>query len=123
MDLFEIAAIAARSPEFRRVHWTGRHSQLVTMTLQPGEEIGLETHDDIDQILVFLGGSGRAEVAGESTAVAAGQLLVVPAGTRHNVVAGGDGPLVLWTVYAPPEHPAGTVHPTKADADAAEHDH
>jgi mannose-6-phosphate isomerase-like protein (cupin superfamily) len=120
MEHFTIATIAEESPDFRRVLWTGQYLQLVIMTIPPGGEIGEEVHSDTDQILTFVSGVGEATVGGEKRRVAQGDLVVVPAGTRHNFVNAGPNPLVLYTVYGPPEHPDGTRHRTKAEADAAE---
>jgi mannose-6-phosphate isomerase-like protein (cupin superfamily) len=120
MEHFTIATVAERSPDFRRVLWTGEHTQLVIMTIPPAGEIGEEVHEDIDQILTFVSGVGTAVVGGEEREVAQGDLVVVPAGTRHNFLNTGDNPLVLYTVYGPPEHADGAVHATKEDADAAE---
>ena len=120
MEHYPIATLASQSPDFRRVVWTGGHSQLVLMTIQPGEEIGEEVHEHNDQILSFVSGLAEAVIEGERRMVEPGDLVVVPAGTRHNFVNTGPDPLVLYTVYAPPEHPDGTVHHTKAEADAAE---
>jgi mannose-6-phosphate isomerase-like protein (cupin superfamily) len=120
MEHFTIATVAERSPDFRRVLWTGEHTQLVIMTVPPAGEIGEEVHEDIDQILTFVSGVGTAVVGGEEREVAQGDLVVVPAGTRHNFLNTGDNPLVLYTVYGPPEHADGAVHATKEDADAAE---
>jgi mannose-6-phosphate isomerase-like protein (cupin superfamily) len=120
MEHYTIATVAERSADFRRVLWTGRHSQLVIMTIPAGGEIGEETHEGIDQILSFVSGTGEAVVAGEKKEVAQGDLVVVPAGTRHNFRNTGLNPLVLYTVYAPPEHADGVVHATKEEADAAE---
>jgi mannose-6-phosphate isomerase-like protein (cupin superfamily) len=117
---FTIATLAEQSADFRRVLWTGRHAQLVIMTIPPGGDIGEETHEDTDQILTFVNGTGEADVAGETRRVAPGELVVVPAGTRHNFRNTGVNALVLYTVYGPPEHADGTVHPTKEDAVAAE---
>ena len=90
------------------------------MTLPVGDEIGSEVHEANDQILSFVRGSGTADVAGDTRTVNAGDIVVVPAGTRHNFVNTGTEPLVLMTVYGPPDHDPGTVHRTKAEADAAE---
>jgi mannose-6-phosphate isomerase-like protein (cupin superfamily) len=120
MEHFTIATVAEQSADFRRVLWTGKNSQLVIMTIPPGGEIGEEVHEGIDQILTFVSGTGEARVGGEKKEVAAGDLVVVPAGTRHNFVNTGPNPLVLYTVYAPPEHADGVVHRTKEEADAAE---
>jgi mannose-6-phosphate isomerase-like protein (cupin superfamily) len=117
---FTIATEAEQSSDFRRVLWTGRHSQLVIMTIPPGGEIGLETHEDTDQILTFVSGNGAAEVAGKTWDVTQGDLVTVPAGTLHNFRNTGPNPLVLYTVYSPPEHAEDAVHHTKAEAEAAE---
>jgi mannose-6-phosphate isomerase-like protein (cupin superfamily) len=120
MEHFTIATVAERSDDFRRVLWTGERTQLVIMTIPPGGEIGEEVHEGIDQILTFVSGTAEARVGGEAKAVAAGDLVVVPAGTRHNFVNTGPNPLVLYTVYGPPDHADGAVHRTKEEADAAE---
>ncbi|GIJ19861.1 hypothetical protein Vlu01_04850 [Micromonospora lutea] len=120
MEHFTIATVAEKSPDFRRVLWTGKHTQLVIMTIPPGGEIGEEVHEDIDQILTFVSGTGEARVAGEKREVVQGDLVVVPAGTRHNFVNTGPNPLVLYTVYGPPEHADQAVHHTKEEAEAAE---
>jgi len=116
---FAIATVAERYADFRRVLWTGKHSQLVVMTIQPGDDIGEEVHE-VDQILTFVSGVGEARVDGEKRPVTQGDLVVVPAGHTHNFVNTGPNPLVLYTVYAPPEHADGAVHRTKAEADEAE---
>jgi mannose-6-phosphate isomerase-like protein (cupin superfamily) len=120
MEHFTIATVAERSDDFRRVLWTGERTQLVIMTIPPGGEIGEEVHEGIDQILTFVSGTAEARVSGETKAVAAGDLVVVPAGTKHNFVNTGPNPLVLYTVYGPPDHADGAVHRTKEEADAAE---
>ena len=120
IDVFELARA---SGDFRREVVTGPRSQVVVMTLHPGEEIGEEVHDDADQILLVVEGEAEAMLGGEAVRVAADHLVLVPAGTRHNVVASGAGTLRLVSVYTPPEHAPGTVHATKAEADAAEHAH
>ncbi|HSF26326.1 MAG TPA: cupin domain-containing protein [Actinomycetes bacterium] len=121
MHHFSIATVAEQSPDFRRVLWTGAHSQLVIMTIPPGGEIGQEVHAENDQILTFVSGTGEAIVAGETKPLVPGDLVAVPAGTEHNFRNTGANPLVLYTVYGPPEHADGVVHATKAEADAAEH--
>jgi mannose-6-phosphate isomerase-like protein (cupin superfamily) len=117
---FSIATEAEKSPDFRRVLWTGEHSQLVIMTIPPGGEIGEEVHEDVDQILTFVSGTGKAIVSGAEKNVAQGDLVVVPAGKKHNFVNTGPNPLILYTVYGPPEHADGAVHKTKEQADAME---
>lgn len=91
------------------------------MTIPPGGEIGDEVHSDTDQVLMFVDGRGEARLDGQASQIGANDLVFVRAGTRHNFVNTGDAPLRLITIYAPPEHPAGTVHLTKEEADAAEH--
>ena len=120
MPHFSIDLVAEQSADFRQVLWTGVHSQLVIMTIPPGGQIGAETHDHTDQILTFVSGVGEADVAGETKPVTPGDLVAVAAGALHNVRNTGVNPLVLYTVYAPPEHAEGAVHATKADADVAE---
>ncbi len=120
MQHFTIATVAEQSADFRRVLWTGEHTQLVIMTIPVDGEIGLETHDENDQILSFVSGTGEARVGDETNAVMQGDLVVVPAGTQHNFVNTGVNPLVLYTVYGPPDHADGVVHHTKEEAEAAE---
>jgi mannose-6-phosphate isomerase-like protein (cupin superfamily) len=117
---FSIATEAEKSPDFRRVLWTGEHSQLVIMTIPPGGEIGEEVHEDVDQILTFVSGTGKAIVSGTEKNVAQGDLVVVPAGKKHNFLNTGPNPLILYTVYGPAEHADGAVHKTKEEADAME---
>jgi mannose-6-phosphate isomerase-like protein (cupin superfamily) len=120
---YDAADIARRNDAFRRVVSTGPYIQLVVMTIPPDEAIGEEVHPDTDQVLQFVEGQGRAVLDGEVTDVGPGDVTFVRAGTRHDFVNTGHVPLRLVTVYAPPEHPPGTVHETKAEAEAAEHDH
>jgi mannose-6-phosphate isomerase-like protein (cupin superfamily) len=109
---------------FRRVLFTTKRTQLVVMALRPGEEIGLETHDDVDQFIRVEAGEGKAILDGEEHRLADGSAVVIPAGTEHNVVnTSRSEPLKLYTIYTPPEHPDGTVHETKAEADAYEARH
>ena len=119
MEHYTIATIAEKSPDFRRVLWTGKHTQLVIMTIPPGGEIGEEVHE-VDQILTFVSGVGEAKVSGQTRKVSQGDLVVVPAGHKHNFTNAGPNPLVLYTVYGPAEHAEGAVHKTKEEADALE---
>lgn len=106
--------------DYRRVLYTGSHTQLVLMTLQPGDEIGEETHEEHDQFIRVETGAGVAVLSGERYALTDGSAVVIPAGVRHNVVnESHDAPLRLYTLYSPPEHPDGTVQHTKADETAA----
>lgn len=114
----EVNRLAQSNTDFRRVLNTTERSQLVLMAVPPGGEIGTETHEDTDQILAFVEGAGQAVFGSDRRAVRAGDVVVVPAGTRHNFVADAGQALKLYTVYAPPHHRPGTVHKTKADADA-----
>jgi mannose-6-phosphate isomerase-like protein (cupin superfamily) len=119
----DIMDLARRSDVFRREVVTGRNMQIVVMTIQPGEEIGEEVHEGIDQVLLFVDGEGESILEGRRAPVRAGHLTFVPGGTLHNFVNTGDVPLRLVTAYAPPEHAPGTVHADKAEADAAEEHH
>ena len=121
-ERLDIVGLARDNDAFRREAITGEHAQLVTMTIPPGGEIGEEVHPDTDQLLIFVEGTGQAILEGEGSPVDRNDLVFVKAGTKHNFVNTGDVPLRLVTIYAPPEHPPGTVHPTKAEADAAEAD-
>ena len=112
---------------FRTVLFTGSSLQLTVMRLSPGEEIGVEMHDHLDQFLRIEQGSARvtfgpsADQVDEEHEVTDDWAVVVPGGTWHNVINTGAGELKLYSIYAPPEHPPETVHRTKEDADAAEH--
>jgi mannose-6-phosphate isomerase-like protein (cupin superfamily) len=109
---------------FRKVLFTGTHCQLVVMSLEPDEDIGMETHSDVDQFIRIEEGKGLAILDGKEYKLEDGSAVVIPAGTEHNIInASSKKPLKLYTVYAPPEHPDGTVHKTRAEADAAEHAH
>ncbi len=105
---------------FRQVLHTANNAQVVVMSILPGEDIGDEVHD-LDQVLVFVEGSAKAIVDGDEFNVGPGDLAYVPAGARHNFINSGSTPLKLYTIYAPPEHADGTIHRTKAEAEAAEH--
>ena len=102
--------------DYRRVLFTGKNTQLVLMTLQPGEEIGLETHDEHDQFIRVEAGTGVAHLNREKHPLSDGSAVVIPAGVEHNIVnTSADEALRLYTLYSPPEHPDGTVHRTKSD--------
>ena len=120
--IVDIETAALENTEFRRVLYTAEHSQLVLMSLQPGEDIGAEVHQ-LDQFIRCEAGSGTAELNGESHAVTVGSAIVVPAGSFHNIINGSaDSEMKLYTVYSPPAHKEGTVHHTKADAEHDEED-
>ena len=106
--------------DFRRVLYTGSQMQLVLMALQPGEEIGDEVHNDRDQFFRVEQGNGEVWIDGARTGIESETAIIVPAGARHNVKNTGASPLKLYTLYAPPEHRDGTLHTTKADAEASE---
>lgn len=101
---------------FRKVLHTGLKSQLVAMSIPAGSDIGEEAHRDTDQILFIVEGEGEAILNGEVKKAGEHDVVFVPAGTTHNFKNIGDEDLKLFTVYAPPEHPDGTIHPTKQDA-------
>ena len=103
--------------DFRRVLYTGHHLQLVVMTLQPGDEIGEEVHEDRDQFFRIEEGTGVVDIDGVPNAVEDDFAVIVPAGARHNVRNTSDAPLRLYTIYGPPEHKEGVVQSTKTEAD------
>jgi mannose-6-phosphate isomerase-like protein (cupin superfamily) len=106
---------------FRKVLFTGKHAQLVVMCLKPGEEIGNEVHKKVDQFFRIEQGQAKFVLKGkEKHTVHNGDAVIVPAGTFHNVINTGKRQLKLYTIYSPPNHPKGTVHKTKAEAEAAE---
>ena len=114
---------------FREVLFTGATMQLTVMSLKPGEEIGVEMHDHLDQFIrvesgraTLTMGPSKDEVA-ETHELEDDWAVIVPGGTWHNVVNIGDQELKVYSIYAPPQHPDRTVHKTKADADAAEAEH
>ena len=108
--------------DFRRVLYTGKNLQLVVMTLQPGEEIGAEVHDDRDQFFRIEEGAGAVDIDGVANPVSDDFAVIVPAGARHNVRNTGSRALKFYTIYAPPEHRDHIVQATKAEADARHHD-
>ncbi|PAF36007.1 cupin [Terribacillus saccharophilus] len=111
---------------FRTAIWTGKHLQVTLMSIRPGEDIGLERHPNVDQFLRIESGHGLVQMGPRKDNLQYQQYvqddyaIFVPAGTWHNVINAGRTPLKLYTIYAPPEHPYGTVHRTKQDAMAAE---
>lgn len=108
--------------DFRRVLYTGKHLQLVLMTLQPGEEIGSEVHADRDQFFRIEEGEGAVDIDGVANPVSDDFAVIVPAGARHNVRNTGTRPLRLYTLYGPPEHLDAIVQATKAEAGTRHHD-
>ena len=113
----DVEALAVKNEEFRRVVYTAQHCQLVLMALGPQEEIGAEVHK-LDQFFRVEEGAGAAVLDGVRTEIRAGFAVVVPAGTRHNIINTGTVPMKLYTIYAPPNHRDGVVHRTRAEADA-----
>ena len=102
---------------FREVLFTGPHCQLVVMSIAPGEDIGKETHHGVDQFIRVEAGQGRSILNGEEHDLHDGSAVVIPSGTEHNIINTSENmPLKLYTIYAPPQHPEGTVHKTKAEA-------
>ena len=118
----DIEKVTEENQDFRRVLYTGKNLQLVVMTLQPGEEIGEEVHEDRDQFFRIEEGEGVIDIDGVENPVEDDIAVIVPAGARHNVRNTSDEPLHLYTIYGPPEHKDGIVQSTKADADARHHD-
>ncbi len=125
--LADIEKLTLENGDFRRVVYTGEHTQLTLMRLAPGEDIGWETHGHLDQFLRIEQGQARVDFGrnedsvDESHEVSDDWALIVPAGVWHNVVNTGQEDVKLYSLYSPPEHADGTVHVTKAEADAAEH--
>jgi mannose-6-phosphate isomerase-like protein (cupin superfamily) len=125
----DIEQVTLNNTTFRTVLFTGEHTQLTVMRLAPGEDIGREVHSHLDQFIRIEEGRARVElgrtedVVDETHDVEPDWAVIVPAGIWHNVVNTGDGEVKLYSPYSPPEHPAETVHRTKADAEAAEHSH
>ncbi|NCO12612.1 MAG: cupin domain-containing protein [Candidatus Pacebacteria bacterium CG_4_10_14_3_um_filter_34_15] len=110
---------------FRKVLYTGKHCQLVLMTLKVGEDIGMEVHPSVDQFFRFESGQGMVIIDGEEAEVSGGFAVVVPAGSQHNIInTSPTENLKLYTIYSPANHPEGTIHATKAEAmEAEEHEH
>ncbi|MFY9546268.1 MAG: cupin domain-containing protein [Candidatus Methanoculleus thermohydrogenotrophicum] len=107
--------------DFRRVLYTGKFSQLVLMCLKPGEEIGAEVHEDVDQFFRFEKGEGTVVIDGVSHPVRDGSAVIVPNGANHNVLnTSSTEDLNLYTIYSPPEHQDGVVHATREEALASE---
>lgn len=109
---------------FRQVLYTGKYAQLVVMSLQPNEDIGMEVHETVDQFFRVEKGQGKVIMNGEESVIGNGSAFIVPAGTQHNVInTSATEQLKLYTIYSPPNHPDGKIHKTKAEAMADETDH
>ncbi len=115
----DIEKLTEDNDDFRRVLYTGKHIQVVLMSLAPGEDIGEEVHADGDQFFRVEKGKGEVVIDGKRTKVKGDDAIVVPAGARHNVINTGDKPLRLYTIYGPPRHRDGFVAAKKADAQAS----
>ncbi len=121
----DIEELTLKNENFRTAAWTGKNLQMTLMTIQPGDDIGLEVHEDHDQFLRIEQGEARVEMGKTADSLETWDAeddfaIFVPAGIWHNIVNTGDEPLKLYSIYSPPEHAPGTVHETKAIADAAE---
>ena len=120
-----INRVARQNNNFRTTLWTGKHLQLTLMSIEPGGEIGLEMHPDVDQFLRLEDGQGivrmgnRRDKLDFEENVFPGYVILIPAGEWHNLINTGRRPIKLYSIYAPPEHPHGTIHKTKAESDAA----
>jgi mannose-6-phosphate isomerase-like protein (cupin superfamily) len=110
----DLEKVTQENTDYRRVLYTGRYSQLVVMSIEPGDEIGMEVHG-LDQFIRLEQGKATVVLDGEETKVEDDWGVVIPAGTQHNVINTGEEVVKLYSVYSPPEHKEGTVHPTKAD--------
>lgn len=108
--------------DYRRVLYTGK-LQLVVMSLKQGEDIPTEVHDDIDQFIRIEKGQAMVRIDGEETNLEDDDIIIIPAGSEHYVKNTGESDLKLYSIYTPPEHPEGTTHKTKQEADEAEHEH
>lgn len=115
-----IEDLAVENNNFRKVIFTTNNSQLVLMSLLPGEDIGMEVHEDNDQFFRVDKGTGVVIIAGVETPISDGFAIVIPKGTEHNVINNGSDSLKLYTLYTPPHHKDGVVHETKAIAESAE---
>jgi len=120
-----IESLTIENANYRTTLWTGKNLQITLMSIDPGHEIGLEVHDTHDQFLRVEQGKATVSMGSSADQLQSweakdGDAVVVPAGIWHNLISSGDEPLKLYSIYAPPEHPHGTVHVTKEDADKAE---
>lgn len=120
----DIEELTLANNNFRKVIYTGQHAQLVLMSLNPNEDIGMEVHPTTDQFLRIEEGEGKVVMNGEEHLIKDGSAIVVPAGTEHNIInTSSVNPLKLYTIYSPPHHKDGTVHKTKQDASKDTGDH
>ena len=124
----DIEELTLENTNFRTAAWTGSNMQMTLMSIEAGDDIGLEVHEDHDQFLRIEEGTARVEMGPNENELKFYDAeddfaIFVPAGVWHNIINTGDGPLKLYSIYAPAEHEHGTVHETKAIAEEAEHDH
>lgn len=118
----DIGKLTLENENFRKVLYTAKNSQLVVMHLNPNEDIGEEVHH-LDQFIRVEAGEGKAALDGVESLIKEEYAVVIPAGTRHNILNTSDKPMKLYTLYSPPEHKDGVIHRTKADAMRDEGDH
>jgi len=119
--VINIEEATKENDNFRRVLYTAKHSQLVLMSLKPGEEIGEEVHNNLDQFFRFEEGEGKVVIEGEEFQIEDGFAVVIPAGTKHNIInTSSEIPLKLYTIYSPSNHRDGTIHKTKEEAESSE---
>jgi len=127
--VINIEEAAEQNNTFRTALWTGKHLQVTLMSIRPGEDIGLEVHPELDQFLRIEDGHGivmmgdRKDRLDFQRNVREDYAILIPAGKWHNLINTGNKPIKLYSIYAPPQHPHGTVHKTKAEAEAAGHHH
>jgi len=112
-----IEDLAINNKDFRQVLFTAKSCQLVVMSLKPKEEIGMEVHQ-LDQFFRVEAGTGEADLDGDYSVIRPGFAVLVPAGTRHNIINSGDVPMKLYTLYSPPNHRDGVIHHTRVEAEA-----
>ncbi|MDO6414992.1 cupin domain-containing protein [Sphingomonas sp. BIUV-7] len=115
----DMTKLAQENSYFQREVYLDKNIQIVLMSLEPGEDIGEETHR-ADQTTYFVAGTGQAVIDGSRTKVTANHMIVIPQGAKHNIINKGTAPLKLFSVYAPPAEDPGVAHRTKAAAEAAE---
>jgi mannose-6-phosphate isomerase-like protein (cupin superfamily) len=115
----DMVDVASKNTFFQKEVYLDENTQIVMMSIEPGEDIGEETHDG-DQTTFFVSGEGQAVIDGHRTKVTANHVVIIPKGAKHNIINKGEEPLKLFSIYAPPAEDPGVSHKTKADAEAAE---
>nr|WP_227017350.1 cupin domain-containing protein [Sinanaerobacter chloroacetimidivorans] len=127
--VINIEEVTKQNENFRTALWTGDHLQLTLMCINPGEEIGLEIHPNLDQFIRIEDGQGLVKMGNQKDRLDFQEKVydnfafIIPAGTWHNLINTGNKPLKLYSIYAPPQHPHGTIQETREDAEASENDH